>query len=83
MVIQHNGACEVKEHDAPLTLEELQHLVSGYIEIVVIHGHKGQMVVNEEGLLKGMRHNPTASDMTVNKHHIVGVAVVPMDWAIQ
>lgn len=54
----------VTEVDIENTLEALQHAVDGYIETVPIRfipPDKAVMIVNEEGRLKGMTMNRTAS----------------------
>ena len=56
------------------TLEALQHAVDGYIEAVTLIPGKAVMIVNEEGLLRGMTPNPIAS--AVANTQIVGPAVV-------
>lgn len=64
----------VSEVDIENTLEALQHAVDGYIETVTLIPGKAVMIVNEEGLLRGMAPNPIAS--TVANTQIVGPAVV-------
>lgn len=57
-------SCRVTEVDIENTLEALQNAVDGYIETVPIRfipPDKAVMIVNEEGLLKGMTMNRTAS----------------------
>lgn len=56
------------------TLEALQAAVDGYIEAVTLIPGKAVMIVNEEGLLRGMAQNPIASN--VANTQIVGPAVV-------
>lgn len=62
------------------TLEEMQQAVGGYIEMV--HLPSGRvLVVNEEGLLKGLPENPRASmlwqtEFGVANGNIVGAALV-------
>ena len=56
------------------TLEALQAAVDGYIEAVTLIPGKAVMIVNEEGLLRGMAQNPIAS--AVANTQIVGPAVV-------
>ena len=43
------------------TLEQLQAAVGGYIEVVRCTRLQAYLVVNEEGLLKGLPYNPLAS----------------------
>lgn len=51
---------EILENDEP-TLEAAQKAVGGYVEMLQVSG--GQLLVNEEGQLKGLSHNPTASEI--------------------
>lgn len=60
--------------DIENTLEALQAAVDGYIEAVTLIPGKAVMIVNEEGLLRGMTPNPIAS--AVANTQIVGPAVV-------
>lgn len=60
--------------DIENTLEALQATVGGYIEAVTLVPGKAVMIVNEEGLLRGMTANPIAS--AVANTQIVGPAVV-------
>lgn len=60
--------------DIENTLEALQAAVDGYIEAVTLIPGKAVMIVNEEGLLRGMAQNPIAS--AVANTQIVGPAVV-------
>ncbi len=64
----------VSEVEIENTLEALQAAVDGYIEAVTLIPGKAVMIVNEEGLLRGMAPNPIAS--TVANTQIVGPAVV-------
>jgi hypothetical protein len=56
-----------------LSLESLQSYVGGYIELVPIPLNTRVMVVNEEGLLRGLPFNRLASYMCCRR--IVGDAV--------
>lgn len=56
------------------TLKALQKAVDGYIETVTLIGGYAVMIVNEEGLLRGMPSNLTASAVAARK--IVGPALV-------
>lgn len=56
------------------TLEALQTAVDGYIETVTLIPGKAVMIVNEEGLLRGMAPNPAASMIARTK--IVGPALI-------
>ena len=64
----------VKEIEIENTLEALQKAVDGYIEAVTLIGGYAVMIVNEEGLLRGMPSNLTASAIAARK--IVGPALV-------
>lgn len=50
----------IEPENGKFTLEQLQSIVEGYIEIVHI-GEKELMVVNEEGLLRNMKVNDVAT----------------------
>ena len=56
------------------SLEQLQKAVGGYIEVVKVRfeGKIRDAYVNEEGLLKQLPYNPYASELSVNRHHLVG-----------
>lgn len=56
------------------TLEALQKAVDGYIETVTLVRGYAVMIVNEEGLLRGMPSNLAASAVAARK--IVGPALV-------
>ncbi|MBO7373651.1 MAG: DUF3846 domain-containing protein [Oscillospiraceae bacterium] len=56
------------------TLKALQKAVDGNIETVTLIGGYAVMIVNEEGLLRGMPSNLTASAVAARK--IVGPALV-------
>lgn len=60
--------------DIENTLEALQSVVDGYIEVVTLVPGKAVMIVNEEGLLRGMAPNPAAS--MIAKTKIVGPALI-------
>ena len=61
------------------TLEELQRLVGGYIEVIELRDGR-QLIVNEEGLLLGLPFNPTATAINATigngQAYLVGDAVV-------
>jgi hypothetical protein len=60
-LLKANGTEEsvFPETGAKFSLEELQNFVGGYIEYVRTSGNV--LVVNEEGLLRGLPPNPAAS----------------------
>ena len=60
--------------DIENTLEALQAAVDGYIEAVTLVQDRAVMIVNEEGLLRGLSPNPIAS--AVANTQIVGTAIV-------
>jgi hypothetical protein len=64
LVIQPDGTYEQKEtKKKELSLEQLQKLVGGYIELVHVKykGRRYEAYVNEEGKLKNMPFNPKAT----------------------
>lgn len=56
-----------------LTLEQMQEMVGGYIEIVPSLKEGHVLIVNEEGLLQNLPLNPAASELAGRP--IVGVAL--------
>ena len=66
--------CTVVPVNIENTLDALQAAVEGFIETVPLVPGKAVMIVNEEGLLRGMAPNPIASN--VANTQIVGPAVV-------
>ena len=64
----------VEEIEIENTLEALQKAVDGYIETVTLIGGYAVIIVNEEGLLRGIPSNLTASAIAARK--IVGTALV-------
>lgn len=76
-IISPDGTYQEIETTKPLTLQEMQETVGGYIELT--HDIDGRdMFVNEEGLLIGLPYNESASLMT--GQHIVGVAILCMNY---
>ena len=64
-----------------LTLDQMQAAVGGYIELVRCHAPEGgYLVVNEEGLLEQLPHNPLASILA--RQPIVGSVIVATDAEI-
>lgn len=92
LYIQATKEQQTLEHPAPLTLEEMQKLVSGYIEIVRLNPtavshltgrmRDPVMVVNEEGLLLRQPLNIVATGLAV-PHRIFGDVFIPLDWRIE
>lgn len=60
--------------DIENTLEALQNAVGGYIETVRLMVDDAVMIVNEEGLLRGLPYNTAASHLAMQPIH--GTAVV-------
>ena len=56
------------------TLEAFQSAVDGYIETLTLVPDRAVMIVNEEGLLRGLSPNPIAS--AVANTQIVGTAII-------
>lgn len=66
--------CTVVPVDIDNTLEALQAAVDGYIETVPLVADKAVMIVNEEGLLRGMPYNAFAT--LIAARNIVGPALI-------
>jgi len=62
------------------TLEEMQKLVDGYIEIIPSADRHFVLVINEEGKFRGMQLNVAATNMATKMlmpgDHVVGPAVI-------
>lgn len=70
----NGGLTMIKEiSDKPPTLEEAQDFVGGYVELVELSGG-AQLLVNEEGLLRGLPYNSEAS--AVSHLNIVGPVIL-------
>lgn len=65
-------------HGEPPSLETVQELVGGYVELVPLP-FGNQLLVNEEGLLQSLPDNPVASQLAGKR--IVGNAVLLTDKA--
>lgn len=67
IIIKPDGTIERSTLDKPATLEQLQKAVDGYIEPVRVRfeGKVRRAFVNEEGLLRGLPLNRTASKMAL------------------
>lgn len=70
-VIEADGT--ITRHEGPVTLEQAQAWVGGYVEMVKL-GPLVQMIVNEEGQLEQLPLNPMASMFAGME--IVGTVVV-------
>jgi hypothetical protein len=64
------------------TLDELQELVGGYIELLGVPSKDRVLVVNEDGRLKGLPLNKNATDL-YQRDIIVGDAVITMKELIE
>ena len=60
---QNGYAKTIHKEEEPLTLEQMQKLVGGYIQLVELPSSKKQMVINEEGKLLNMPFNETATKL--------------------
>lgn len=62
-IIRADGPSEIRLTPEKLTLDELQEIVGGHIEIVYVRhlGHRREMIVNDEGHLVGLPLNRAAS----------------------
>jgi len=72
-IIKANGEIKyVTPHSgSAFTLEELQNIVGGYIEIVHLMDVDNTIIVlNEEGKLMGLKYNPKATELC-QKHHVL------------
>lgn len=67
------GHC-ITDTDIENTLDALQSAVDGYIESVTLVPDRAVMIVNEEGLLRGLSPNPIAS--AVANTQIVGTVII-------
>lgn len=84
IVILPNGTAVALDAKDPITLEELQFMVGGYIETVPtlnlpeMNGRRIIMVVNEEGKLKNLPRNSQATLVAAIRadDYIVGRAVL-------
>ena len=66
--------CTVVPVNIENTLDALQAAVDGYIEAVTLVPGKAVMIVNEEGLLRGMPYNAFAT--LIAARNIVGPALI-------
>ena len=75
-----SGTSTVTHHDEKLTLEQMQKLVGGYIEIHYLPTDKTNLVVNEDGKLYGLQPNETATELLIDNYpHLQGVDYVVGD----
>src|SRR5262245_54888766 len=76
-ILRANG--EMEDLPGPLSLEQMQKAVGGYIEFVtlrIVGRERHIMIVNEEGLLKDLPVNPQATALYVEATR--GAAVTPI-----
>ena len=74
VISEHGLAFRVMPDESVSKLKFMQDLVGGLIERVPYHGHDGvDCWVNEEGMMRGMNVNMTAS--IICNHMIAGTAV--------
>jgi len=73
-IIKTDGTIETEEREEPFTLNELQKIINGYIEIIKMHDGR-IMVVDEEGLIKKLPYNEEATSM-IQTATIYGDALV-------
>lgn len=66
--------CTVVPVDIENTLDALQAAVDGYIEVVTLVPDVAVMLVNEEGLMRGMPYNAFAT--LIAAQNIVGPALI-------
>ena len=66
--------CKIENVNIDNTLEALQAAVDGYIEAVTLVPGAAVMIVNEEGLLRGMPYNAFAT--LIAARNIVGPALI-------
>ena len=70
----NSAPLEYRQNDFNQLIEDLQDMVDGYIEILASRDGEKQIIVDEEGLLKGKQPNIEASDEA--KRVIFGDAVI-------
>jgi hypothetical protein len=82
VVLKANGQRQIIEQDTYPTLEQLQALVGGYIELVCVDydGSERDMYINENGKIDGLLSNIAATALYQDKwpthDYIVGDAVI-------
>jgi hypothetical protein len=94
VILKAGGEVEVREHDKKLTLEEMQAIVGGYVEISSgwYENAGRQMVVNEEGAIRGLPFNLNATVAYRAEAHrgkgpwstvnIYGDVFLPLNWRL-
>lgn len=80
--VKTDGTLELvkpKNNAKEFSLEELQHFVGGYIEIAPYCPYKNYLViVNEEGLIKGLEPNITAYNLGLEEY-VGNVIIIPRE----
>ena len=71
IIIPNYEVSPIEPENGKFTLEQLQSIVEGYIEVVHI-GEKELMVVNKEGLLRNMEVNDVATTYLNVRKLLVG-----------
>ena len=79
LLIRSNGeTAEVFPTRKSFSLEELQHLIGGYIQVIALNGRS--MIVNQEGKLHNLRENSVATQIAKGfidaDDYIVGDALI-------
>ncbi|KKM60701.1 hypothetical protein LCGC14_1539250 [marine sediment metagenome] len=74
-VMNVGGAEQVLTSDEPLTFEEMQKLVGGYIDVIALPFGR-TLVVNEEGHMIRLSPNSNASLLVPSDIPIVGTAIL-------
>ena len=79
-VLHPDGTCTeyTLAQQEKLTLERMQELVGGHIEIVACSQKGLALVVHEEGKLRGDSYNPYASKFSL--HTLVGNVLMCPEW---
>lgn len=73
----HGIAKTINQYDK-LTLEQMQKLVGGYIEVHYMPKDKTNLVCNEDGKMIGLTHNTEATKIMHNNYpHLKGI-----DWMV-
>lgn len=70
-----DGPFAEQEWDNEPSLDDLQRIVGGYIEVAIVNieGQSCHMIMNEEGKLKGLPLNPTATSLYQETHGPIDV----------
>ncbi len=71
-----DGSQETKELSGKLTLEPMQKIVGGDIELVRCTDKDYILIVNEMGAIKGMPENANASEWSLYPHTLRGTCIL-------